>query len=104
MPRQNYQLQEDLFLSLPVPPHDDVDALPEEPHSELEEVPQEDALLLPPPLPTTCVLHACSKVDAMEEFPVVRSLEMEFHVLVRVDILSKEEMLVVACKGVNVEC
>ena len=90
------------------PPLDEVDALPEEPHIELEEphieleeVPQEDALL---PLPTTCVLHACSKVEAMEEFPVVRSLEMEFHVLVRVDILSREEVVVVACKGVNVEC
>ena len=92
------------------PPLDEVDALPEEPHIELEEplieleeVPQEDALL-PPPLPTTCELHACSKVEATEELPVVRSLEMEFHVLVRVDISSKEEMLVVACKGVNVEC
>ena len=86
-------------MPLPVPPHDDVDALPEEPHSELEEAPQEDALL-PPPLPTTCELHACSKDEATEEFPVVRSLEMEFHVLVMVDILSKEEMLVVALSRV----
>ena len=69
--------------------------MPEEPHSELEEVPQEDAML-PPPLPTTCELHACSKVEAMEELPVVRSLEMEFHVLVMVDILSLEGVLVVA--------
>ena len=76
-----------------------MDALPEEPHSELEEVPQEDALL-PPPLPTTCELHACSKVEATEELPVVLSLWREFHVLVGVDILSLEEMLVVALSRV----
>ena len=88
------------------PPLDEVDALPEEllieleePHIELQEVPQRDALL-PPPLPTTCELHACSKVEATEELPVVRSLEMEFHVLVRVDILSLEEVVVVALSRV----
>ena len=77
-----------------LPPHDVVDVLPEP-----EEVPIEDAPLLPP-LPTTCELHACSKVEAMEELTVVRSLEIVFHVLVIVDILLLQGVLVVALSRV----